>query len=378
MFRAGVGASEFYGETAADRARGGLQYSSSSSDDEMEVGEDGAEEDVVPMEEEEGDNVNETDFPPLIIPAPLPTCIVRNAAGTQFHFNRARIPRTCKGVAPHVMKGAAAIKEETAKQKAGIYLHNIAPGPVHASPMVSLMQVMGLDASKELGCPLPLSNAYTGTIQSIYLLQQLKMACVYGTIPFHASITPEALQERCAEYAIELRRIGAAQEEQLDALYATARVDAPPSLDQVMADFMFILESYTLKYIHLLEHFLWRCLIEPHNGIATEGTPLPVECVLTPNVFPSLGECHTSAVRDPILRDMKEFFQHKDSVCRAKDAVDANPLARIQWEALTPSRRIRDPNLYKGYMPHTTVREYLLFLDCDGVLSASGVGANIH
>ncbi len=321
----------------------------------------------------------------LQFPAAVPL-IELNQDGTQFRFLANHISDTLPSIPPSIMKAMATLTEATSKQKAGISFHSCMPMPVHASPLVSLFAnkfVLPKGATVTVMQQRPFKDKYVSFMFSCYQLQQLKLACLNGLIPFHPSFTERKLLAAHVEYQHQIKRIGNAQDSALDALYAKAigkdESALIVSMQAVMAEFVSLLETYSLQYIHLLEYFIHTCLIEPHNQNAAAGKLLPLESCLTPNECPPLSAC-TAQQQENIMQDLVAFFQHKVSYRADQEQrntaehvqnTDAASAAgsKINVAAIMPSVKARQQELYNGYIPLSTLYEYFCFLDCDGVLN---------
>jgi hypothetical protein len=387
---------EYYAVSTEDQRRGGLMEESSSESSQDEEEPEVDEGDVKQMEDDNPCLANggeeEEDagiqFPP---PAPL---IEHNADGTQFRFIADRIPSTVSSITPQIMKALASYKEATAKQKAAIAWQPCMPLPVHASPLVSLFENKYVLAKGQQTAAIqhrPYKEKYMPFMRSCYQLHQLIWAFNSGLIPFHPSFTEKHLRLARIEYQHQQKRLEYLQNQRLDDLYQKATGGgaggggAIVGMRDIMREFVSLLESYSLQYIHLMEYFIYTCLIEPHAG-ALHG--LPLEACLTPNVFPVLSECGTRTQQQEIIQEVVEFFKHKvtrreeqerQNAASGVQNTDAAPLCQLHYgtiEAIVQANGI-PPNggqpveLYGGYMPFSTLYEYFCFMDIDGVLTAA-------
>lgn len=363
------GGGEYYGMSAADQRKGGLMdddLSSLSDDDgEQQDMEEDAGEMVDPKEEEH------VEAAMLRFPQPVPL-IELSEDRRQFRFLADRIPVSLPSIAPPVLKAMATLTEATSKQKAGIAFHSCMPMPVHGSPLVSLFAnkfvlPKGQTATLQQR---PYKDKYVSFMFSCYQLQQLKLACLNGLIPFHPSITERKMLAAHVEYLHQIKLIGTVQDNALDALYAKAVNGVAVSMVAIMNEFITLLESYSLQYIHLLEYFIHTCLVAPHG--------IPLEACLTPNETPPLALCGAQQ-QQTILDDLILFFKHKVSYRAEQEKrnvvdhvsdIDASSTTKLNIDAIEPIVKGRTQELYNGYIPLSTLYEYFCFLDCDGVLNS--------
>lgn len=372
------------GSSVAERALGGLNYDDCSSDDDMKVSDDEAKEGVVGVDggdDDDGDACGSTAaaITKLVFPEPVPAIFYSND-GKQFRFDKAVIPPQVKGIPPQIMQGAAAIKEETARQKACISFQPLLPGVVHASPMVALLESIVVRAPPKAGAPVcapdkqpqPTSVRYVSVLKSCYQLQQFKMACHNGLFPLAPSMIDKL--DECAEnYLTHVRGLSQGFDERLDELLASAKTRAR---EEVLASFLALVEQHALDYIHTLEHYLYTCLIEPRLIVPI----ISLAAVLTPNQFPSLDACSEDTERKEVMDDVVAFFAHKERVRDEQVALNAkNGVTNTDYVAM-PLRSTAimelfhstdSQHLYKGYLPKQTAIEYLFYMDTDGVLSSA-------
>lgn len=369
------------GSSVAERALGGLNYDDCSSDDDMKVSDDDAKEGNVGVDggdDDDGDT-NMLPITKLVFPEPMPAIVYSND-GKQFRFDKSVIPPQVKGIPPQIMQGAAAIKEETARQKACISFQPLLPGLVHASPMVALLESIVVRAPPKAGAPViapdkqpqPASVRYVSVLKSCYQLQQFKMACHNGLFPLAPSMIDRL--EECGEaYLTHVRGLSQGFDERLDELLASAKTQ---TRDNVLAAFLALVEQHALDYIHTLEHYLYTCLIEPRLIVPI----ITLAAVLTPNQFPSLDACSEDTERKEVMDDVVAFFAHKERVRDEQIALNAKngvtntdyvgmPLRSAAIMELFHSTAPHD--LYKGYLPKQTAIEYLFYMDTDGVLSSA-------
>jgi hypothetical protein len=375
-FRGGVG------ESLAEHAVGGLAYDDCGSDDDMK---DSDEEDrrVNNGDGTAVDDDNDGEDTPaaasaIAFPVPAPA-ITYSADGTEFRFNKALIPPKTRGLPPQIMNGAATLKEETARQKACISFQSFVPGPVAASPMVALIESIVVAPPPKAGAPAfkpeaqiqPAHPRYMSVLKTCYQLQQFKMACYNGLIPLAPGMTKAKVEALNVLHGKRCHQIGAEHDDRLDALYAGAKARVQT---EVVTDFLRLCEDHALDYIHLLEYFLYACLILPR--MLPEST-ITLANVLTPRDFPSLDACRPDQRAD-VVADTVSFFAHKEAIRANQEAlnrkekredVDYNAMPLTSAVIASLLEKSSPTDVYKGYLPWRTAVEYLFYLDTDGTLS---------
>ncbi len=364
--------------SAENQRKGGLVESSSSEcdadDGQPKNMDEVIHEDVDPMEED--DDEEEEEDVELVFPDPVPM-VEYSKDGTEFRFLVQNLPNSFASIPPQILKSMGSWDEATAKQKAAIAFNPCMPMPVHGSPIVSMVENKAVIPAGEKIAPkmqLVPKTRFISFTRSCYELHQLKLACANGLIKFHPSFTPSRLGEAVNEYAFQQKRIETTQNLKIDSLYAKASDPAlMVDMKQVLAEFVSLIESYALQYIHLLEYFIYTCLVAPHGG------SIPLEACLTPNVFPSLGDCIVER-RMQVVKDMIEFFTHKIETRAKQEAenaangvqnTDAPPLQKLRLDDVADIIFKEGRNgavVYNGYIPLRTIYEYFCFMDCDGML----------
>jgi hypothetical protein len=242
-----------------------------------------------------------------------------------------KVPLSFASIVPQIIEAMGTWDEATARQKAAIAFNPCMPMPVHSSPLVSLFENRAVAAAGQKEAPAKEAVAkpkYVSFMRSCYELHQLMLACNGGLIKFHPSFTQTHLEAANAEYTYQQSGMEATHNAKIDALYHKMMDPAVMcDMKQTLAEFVSLLESYTLHYIHLMEYYIHTCLIEPHNSTTDAEQQLPLEACMTPNVVPTLDMCHPSR-RAAIVKDMIDFFCSQGRFPRS-----ARARKRGQWSA---------------------------------------------
>ena len=197
----------------------------------------------------------------------------------------------------------------------------------------------------------PRMTRSTSWFQSALELQQFKTAALEGLLPFHESFTPVDLRRRALEYWYQRKTADAEQDARLDALYAR---------NAGLPEHVAAWEAHALQYLHLLEHFLWACLVAPYPGAPA------LEDVLTPTEpAASLSACHAE-LAPVLLEDVCKFFGYnRNRVLEAKASnpgvYDHLPDLPDPAEILPRLRAAQEP-IYRGWIPVAYLEAYARFL----------------
>ena len=320
------------------------------------------------IDRDEEENVafnDEITLEEIVFPEPRPWIELDNG-GTHFKFLSAKIPDALNSFAPNILKALASIDIRGSDIKTGICKQPCMPMPVHASPLISLFQNKFLipPGKTVVIQTRPHKQKYVSFLFSCYQLHQLKDACKGGII----TLLPEKktqLMPALQEYDLRLKKMEEFQNYVLDELYAKSAAKEITA-EQTMEEFILLLETFSLQYIHLLEYFLYTMLIEPFG--------LPLESILTPNERPTLGQCLEPA---KIMMDVVMFFKHQQESRDDQEAknvkkgvanVDAKNPHPIQWAAIEQRVKTQPPDqVYRGYITKDTLYEYFCHFDVDGV-----------
>lgn len=285
--------SRTFGPTDEERRLGGLY-----EDD------DG---DVKKMDQEESVAVTEQDE--IILPEPVGDYLLSDESFFVFDVNR--IPSSYPGSPPVIfsaLSGNNPLVENVAIAKACACSQPCLPIIVHGSPIVSIMTNKAALAPDTPSDEVTMVRAKEGSLKkarycsfvySATQLLQIKWAITDGLFQFAPTMTPLLLKEAEDRYLWNLRLASDSLDQRLDDYYLQSKEFQTPR------DFLEIQEEYVLRYIHLLEYFIFETLLAPHKS------DLPLSHVLTPSVLPSLKEVLLPEHRDAILGQTKEFFEYK-------------------------------------------------------------------
>lgn len=346
---------EYGAQTPDDLVRmGGLQQDDDDAaadmkqndDDEVDAGEARA------MDLGDEDAAHEQSFSVLLFPEPKPLIKYTGTTNEAFYFDKQVMYATFPEFSPQVMLAmdgrSSVMKKAIGKQMAGVCTHPCMPIIVHGSPVVSLLEntTKNLEPVKK--------DTYMSYMESCCQLHSFKLGCVEGIFPFHPSVTPEKLKKAHDEYEAQLIQMGKEQDAQLDALYSANSQELADANghNNLLASFIALMERYCLQYIHLLEYYLYTCLIEPHNVCNL----IPIEAVLTPNTLPTLNQVKFEA-REAIVQDVHKFFDYK------RDALGCVQIeTRDKRDAIM---RGGEESKYKGYVPLQTLWNYCQAMNCE-------------
>jgi hypothetical protein len=307
-------------------------------------------------EEDEKDQIDTI----VTYPAAEPWLVYSNDK-TSFYFDF-KGKKDVKTVPPNLMKALSSMTDLGSRDLTAIAFQPAMPMPVHASPLVSLFENAFLLSAKESKKDVIYSYKprYISFTYSCYQLHQLARMCVNGVIPFHPTFNVDMLRGAEQTMRNRIKTIDNMQNEALDELY-----DDQNGINA--AGFASALVAHSYRYIHVLEEFIWTCLVAPYG--------IPLVAVLTPEYDqPTLGGC-SPQIQEQVIKDMITFFRHKvdsrakqeaETFKKGETLVDAPPLVPFNLEDIP--RRVRDATCeaYMGYMPLNTLFEYVCFLDCDG------------
>jgi hypothetical protein len=224
-------------------------------------------------------------------------------------------------------------------------LRSVLPGAVCTSPLLAMMSsAAACAAAVKAGRPVseavaPTHDRFTTYIQLAVRLHQWKAAVLKCVTPFYESIRPKDVWLADRNYSFQLDLLGQRQDGELEDLYRRGA-----SLETHVHTW----ERHALEYIHLLERFLYDCLVS-----RIPGAP-PLENVLTPDYWPHMDEC-SAACKTQAFRDAQTFFQFK------YDTSPTYGLATPDLMTQTPPGVAPQP-LWRGLfsLPYlSTYREYL-------------------
>lgn len=231
-------------------------------------------------------------------------------------------------------------------------LVSVLPGIVHGSPMEALLSTAAacfaaIKAGQTLAeVIIPERPRYVSWLQSAVRLHQLRKAVLEGVVPFHESVQALTIKRHDLEYKHQLRLACKTHDARLDVLYTRGAM---------LADHVSAWWEHSLLYLHLMEHFLWDCLVAPYPMCP------PLENVLTPTELVSLDIC--PELTPQLLRDVATFF--KDKRDRAPDHGLADPATIV---GLLQAKR--EP-AFQGWAPLSYLESYRIYLqdgEYNGVL----------
>lgn len=332
-------------EHGGNTVYGGIM--SDSDDEEFKEDDDGA---VKGMELDGVERIQEEDLidiTTLTFPNPQPKIVYKGPVEDSFHFNKGVMSSDFPQLPPQVFNamngGGVMANELVSTQMAGYCFQPCLPMIVHGSPIVSLF------CNTTPNIAPVLQDTFTSFMRSCYQLHQIRYACIKGLIPFHESMKKERLQQVVLECSQQLTLMESEQNAQLDALYS-----GKTRQEWDLNMFVMLLERYAIKYIHLLEYFLYTCLIEPYK------CGIELEHVLTPTVVPTMQQVKF-ARREMILADVVKFFKHKHEV---------QGCTGIQYGLIEQLVKTEGTEKYKGYLPVQTLKEYMICME-DAASSSS-------
>ncbi|MBX9636005.1 MAG: hypothetical protein K2Q45_00450 [Nitrosomonas sp.] len=335
-----VNYAEYGAHASADELKrlGGLQAEEQKpkkDKEEMDDDVDDGEAKAMDVNEDDGNAITEE---ALVYPEPKPLIHYSGNTNEFFTFDKHYIPATFPQIPVQVLlatSGEATVaKKAMAKQMAAVCAHPCLPLIVHASPIISFFE----NSTKDVD-PIQ-KRTFVSFMFSCVQLHQFKMDCVVGAFPFHETMTPKKFEKINDNYATQLRIMENDQNVLLDAMYD--EFQKTQNENALMLEFVSLMESYCLRYIHLIEYYLYTCLIEPHdvNGV------VPLQSVLTPHVLPSLNQIPFDA-REGIVQDMYKFFDFKRNIMECEEI-----------QPFTYDSAAAAENTYKKLIPMKTLWEY--------------------
>lgn len=337
---------------------------SSPMHDASEEGEEAQLMDVADDEMEDDDTGGIFEFPD-----PSPNGLVYGEGGTKVRFNVDVIPKTFPVVSPQTMHAMASITQITGAQKAQFAHLPALPGPVHVSPMVTL-----LESKVNTGAQAPWKPRYTSWMITMFQLAQFMEVARAGIIPVPPQTDPQLAVEESFVFQNQVRHYKRMHYERIYDLHRQVLNDpSRQNVDMCITRFAAFLEDFSLFYVHCMERFLFNVLIAPHNSDMT------LDLVLTHFDRPTLEQCENKAAAQTLLA---EFFQLKvetfkdrengsTDVHRDYSALDLQQIPhRVSVNSLTGAivSAVPKETVYRGFTDRQTLLEYFLFLDRSGIL----------
>lgn len=288
----------------------------------------------------------------------------------KFRLKVQNVPHEFISIPPHVMKAVSQYNEEMSKQKAGICIQPCIPLLVHMSPIVSLFSSVAVLQKGQTppvgGIPRAWHARYTSFQYSMYQLKMLYICVTEGLIPFkQGTFSNDDLEKVKNEFDHQTKIMDHLQNERLDQLYEHAVKEGVNS-NNIMKDFIDLMESYALQLIHLYEYLIWTVAVAPRCN-------MKLEFLLTPHEKPILSQLIPSE-KARAEKDVNEFFNFKlklrlgQEEQNAKNGVentDVRPREMLVQDSVLKSTSAR----YKELIPLRTLYEYFFFLDADGILT---------
>jgi hypothetical protein len=300
--------------------------------------------------------VDEAPFSQFVFPLSQYEVIIQHPQ--HFYVKGECIPPTLLPLSPNAMNGLSSIDNLTGIQKATSCVYTALPIPVHHSPLVALF----LDNMPKECRTRPRKHRYINWIQSVYQLRSFIPLILQFAIPFHSSVTNEYPQECFDEFTEQMRVYEEMHQQRVAALFynsdSTNNSNNNHHTPQALATFIEYCVDFSYYYIHSLERFIFKVVVEPHTDT------LLLEHILTPHhTNISVLDCEN---KQAVLKCVVDFFELKvlatqkyDQRYAGEDYVFRNP---IQYSCVESRIRSIPPNqLYMGCIDTQTILEYLEF-----------------
>lgn len=332
---------------------------SDSDENAMDEGEDEARDDM---------DLELFEYPSII--TPMVEYQKDHASGKDvFKFLRAKIPPSFPFTSPNLLLGLDSIAEIAADQKRTLVGTTSLPMIVHSSPIISFF------ASKVEGDTVtPWKPKYVNWMYSAHQLREFMFLAQSGLIPVPPT-TPKELAQQCfEEFEYQVNKMDTMQFDRIQETFRVAHAD-PSKTQECVLHFIEYAEEQAIHYLHSIERFLYKALIEPHNP-----QNLELQDVLTPYEKPNLSQANNVAHARSLVVD---YFDIKVAAFRQKDKERAEEgysfRDTIQLEALrnrilvnhqTGEVRYNCPkeHVYRGYIGLETIYQYWLFCDTGNIL----------
>lgn len=348
------------------------QHDKDEEEEEMEQSEE-ENNSVEAMDVSDGEEDNDDDAGFLVqfeFPFPSPPLHLAEG-GVKFRFQADCIPVTFPVVSIQTMEALASINQMTASYKAQFADLPALPMPIHASPLVALIECKVGRGQTQL----PWKPRYISWMMSMFQLAQFMELARSGIIPVPPNTKPTLADECGALFRHQVKRYKVMQYLRIRALHEQVR-DNPSSLEQALQQFVSYLEDFSFYYIHSMERFLFQTILEPHHS-----ETLLLEHVLTPRDKPTLSQCENQQAQQKL---MAEFFQLKPHTFKDREeredqererrdynALDTRQIPhRIEYNSMTNQIMVNVPEhtVYRGFIDRQTILEYFVFLDRDKVM----------
>lgn len=316
-------------------------------------------------QEEEEENVQAMDtnpvenvpFSPFVFPPSCYQVVIQSPQ--HFYWKRELIPVTLLPLSPNVMQGLEGIDNLTGLQKSISAVYTALPIPVHTSPLVALF----LDNVPKDCKQRPVKQRYINWTQSVFQLRCFIPLILEFAIPFHSSVSNEYPHECFQEFLDQTRYYEELHTERIERLFSEETI----GLGSVLQLFVDYCIDFSYYYIHSLERFIFKVLVEPHilnnnqlqNQVSLEHILTPVDTTL------HVSACENKA---SMLKCILDFFelkvlatQKRDQRHAGDDYVFRNP---IQINLIEQRIKTAPPDqLVMGCVDSITMKEYLQFCD---------------
>lgn len=288
----------------------------------------------------------------FVAPAPQP-----------LYFKRELIPPTLLPLNPGQLEGLESIDAITADQKFTLGVYMALPMPVHRSPIITLF----LDNVPPKATP-PRKDRYMTWWQSAYQLRSIAFLAYMAAVPYHSSVK-NAYPRQCydEEFVPQIAAYEELHRERVEELIDSSPPPngggrEPPSLESLQR-FVAYAEDFALYYLHSLERYLFKVLIEPH---LPANSPLTLAHFLTPRVESTLSQCENVARAQRCVVDFFAFHVAATHEHERRHAGDdyGGPRNPIQLADIPRRLATTPPNeLHRGYLDRQTALEYWMFCD---------------
>jgi hypothetical protein len=305
-------------------------------------------------------------------------CFTGDAKGP-LYFRRDLIPSTLLPLNPGQLKGLESIDAITADQKYTLSVYMASPMPVHVSPVV----VMLIDNVPPRAHP-PHKDRYISWWQSAYQLRSMAFLAYTAAVPYHSSVSNTYPRE-CYddEFLPQIQAYEEMHRARVDELvssfppppeagagtqsllagetFASPAPQAPGMQD--LQRFISYTEDFSLYYLHSLERYLFKVLIEPHLAA---DSPLTLDHFLTP-IEPRvhLRQCENTQRAQKCVVDFFAFHVAATHAHEKRHAGD-DYVQRNPFNLDDIGRRIVNApphELHNGYLDQRTAQEYWMFCD---------------
>lgn len=279
-------------------------------------------------------------------------CFVPNQAALQFR--RELIPATLLPLNPDQSKALESVDAITADQKTILGAYTALPLPVHRSPVITLF----LDNVPPKAL-MPKKERFMSWWQSAFQLRSMAFLAYTGAVPYHSSVSSEYPRE-CYEdeYYAQIQSYEDMHRVRVEELIESSEAPDGEHLKQ----FVHYCEDFALYYLHTLERYIFKVLIEPH--LAAANSPLTLEHFLTPSHSDvSLTQCENLGRAQKCVADFFAFHVFATHLHEKRhagdDYVQRNDIRTDQ--ILNRITSVPLSELHAGYLDKQTAQEYWMF-----------------